>query len=499
MKNLVQKNLPSSELGSVIELLKSGEFNKNSDANIKLCLNSLQQSLGTNFASENPNIKESRLEFVETSKLLLEKIEESKLLLKKDETAHKSLFLGKINDYKKTLKKHYRDFSTKFFNDINIFHKDFDYFSKAEKAKYEVGEFIFYNSFKSLISNSDRIESLLKKNIKTVHLLGSANDYSKIDETLKFFETNSDIISKLHDGYKEKNIFMFFASKAPNETFEEKLKYILACKEGFREFLTLSEKNKNLNEISKFISNSKLTINQTFNFLSKSTKNLQHLKPGEIKKYWQIMSKCKFDDHDKLIQADSLLKDRLKDIREIKDYNMSAKDLTPELADLISNNPIEVSHSVLNWLQSAPAIFRRNHLKVDTVLQFANFCTKPSDWVKTFFNHINKDPKSMDNPSIYLEINSQVFQGDASIASASPSSTRLSPTRLSPPILLPDNYDSSLDDHNYLVVKWKDQENSKRKRSEELDPIEGEGGPSSRTKASFAEALGGKESKTRSV
>ena len=113
----------------------SEEFNKNSDANIKLCLNSLQQSLGTNFASENPNIKESRLEFVETSKLLLEKIEESKLLLKKDETAHKSLFLGKINDYKKTLKKHYRDFSTKFFNDINIFHKDFDYFSKAEKAK----------------------------------------------------------------------------------------------------------------------------------------------------------------------------------------------------------------------------------------------------------------------------------------------------------------------------------------------------------------------------
>ena len=134
MKNLVQKNLPSSQLGSVIELLKSEEFNKNSDANIKLCLNSLQQSLGTNFASENPNIKESRLEFVETSKLLLEKIEESKLLLKKDETAHKSLFLGKINDYKKTLKKHYRDFSTKFFNDINIFHKDFDYFSKAEKA-----------------------------------------------------------------------------------------------------------------------------------------------------------------------------------------------------------------------------------------------------------------------------------------------------------------------------------------------------------------------------
>ncbi len=98
----------------------------------------------------------------------------------------------------------------------------------------------------------------------------------------------------------------------------------------------------------------------------------------------------------------------------------------------------------------------------------------------------------MDNPRIYSKINSK-------ITSASPSPTRLSPTRLSPPILLPDYYDSSLDDRDYLVVKWKDQENSKRKRSEELDPIEGEGGPSSRTKASFAEALGGKESKTRSV
>lgn len=83
---------------------------------------------------------------------------------------------------------------------------------------------------------------------------------------MKFFETNSDIISQIHHGDTEKNIFMFFASKAPNETLEQKLRYISVCKEAFREFLTFNKENKNLNEISKFISNSKLTIDQIFNF-----------------------------------------------------------------------------------------------------------------------------------------------------------------------------------------------------------------------------------------
>lgn len=299
---------------------------------------------------------------------------------------------------------------------------------------------------------------------------------------------------------------MFFASNAPNETFKDKLDYILANKDALGKFLNSIKKIKKLDAIGEFISNSKLSIKETATFLFTSKISFE-----DEDKYWHIMSKCQFCDYDKLTGvSSSLLKGQLKDIEKIKLYNYPANDLIPQFAHFLSNNPIEDSEEVLNLLMGTCDILKQRKINVDTTLKVdvalrqANLNRKPLIWMKTFFEYI-RDAEFLEGHNIYLEINLKLFQHYSSINTTPTdilSQTRLSSPPSSPKILRPDDYDSSDDDINFLLIEWgepkneleepeierEDSKNSKRKRSEDPDPIK-EAGPSSSLNPTFAKVL----------